>query len=145
MLISQLNNTAGFGETRELTSVRQRETDDQFGDMLGGTTPSRAALFREWCRQVSLLQRPRKALSELQIQLLMKVSSPLRTHLLASARPFLCAGLAHRKSPKRGHRGLGVDRYTCRTLHFHMFSHCTDHTAQMTCAWLKIELRLHIR
>ena len=26
-----------------------------------------------------------------------------------------------------------VDRYTCRTPHFHMYSHCTDHTAQMTC------------
>ena len=31
-----------------------------------------------------------------------------------------------------------VDRYTCRTPHFHMYSHCTDHTAQMTCAhWLR--------
>ena len=29
--------------------------------------------------------------------------------------------------------GRGVDRYTCRTPHFHMYSHCTDHTAQMTC------------
>ena len=26
-----------------------------------------------------------------------------------------------------------VDRYTCRTPHFHMYSHSTDHTAQMTC------------
>ena len=26
-----------------------------------------------------------------------------------------------------------ADRYTCRTPHFHMYSHCTDHTAQMTC------------
>ena len=29
---------------------------------------------------------------------------------------------------------LYVDRYTCRTPHFHMYSHCTDHTAQMTLA-----------
>ena len=27
----------------------------------------------------------------------------------------------------------GVDRDTCRTPHFHMYSHSTDHTAQMTC------------
>ena len=27
-----------------------------------------------------------------------------------------------------------VDRYTCRTPHFHMYRHSTDHTAQMTCA-----------
>ena len=27
----------------------------------------------------------------------------------------------------------GVDRYTCRTPHFHMYSHSTNHTAQMTC------------
>ena len=25
----------------------------------------------------------------------------------------------------------GVDRYTCRTPHFHMYSHCTDQTARM--------------
>ena len=25
----------------------------------------------------------------------------------------------------------GVDRYTCRTPHFHMYSHCTDQTAQL--------------
>ena len=32
----------------------------------------------------------------------------------------------------------GEDRYTCRTPHFHMYSHSTEHTAQMTCAhWLK--------
>ena len=37
-----------------------------------------------------------------------------------------------------GNRRGGVDRYTCRTPHFHMYSHCTDHTAQMTCVhWLK--------
>ena len=31
-----------------------------------------------------------------------------------------------------------VDRYTCRTPHFHMYSHCTDHITQMTCVhWLK--------
>ena len=29
-----------------------------------------------------------------------------------------------------------VDRYTCRTPHFHMYSHCTDHTAQVTCVQL---------
>ena len=27
---------------------------------------------------------------------------------------------------------LLVDRYTCRTPHFHMYSHSTDHTAQLT-------------
>ena len=27
----------------------------------------------------------------------------------------------------------GVDRYTCRTPHFHMYSHSTEHSAQMTC------------
>ena len=27
----------------------------------------------------------------------------------------------------------GVKRHTCRTQHFHKYSHCTDHTAQMTC------------
>ena len=26
-----------------------------------------------------------------------------------------------------------VDKHTCRTPHFHMYSHTTDHTAQMTC------------
>ena len=26
-----------------------------------------------------------------------------------------------------------VDRYTCRTPHFHMYGHFTDHTAQVTC------------
>ena len=31
------------------------------------------------------------------------------------------------------HSTVRVDRYTCRTPHFHMHSHCTDHTAQMTC------------
>ena len=31
-----------------------------------------------------------------------------------------------------------VDRYTCRTPHFHMYSLSTEHTAQMTCVqWLK--------
>ena len=31
-----------------------------------------------------------------------------------------------------------ADRYTCRTPQFHMYSHSTDHTAQMTCVhWLK--------
>ena len=34
----------------------------------------------------------------------------------------------------RSSGGLYVDRYTCRTPHFHMYSHCTDHTAQMTFA-----------
>ena len=35
----------------------------------------------------------------------------------------------------------GVDRYTFRTPHFHMYSHSTDHTAQMTCVQrLKDEL-----
>ena len=29
--------------------------------------------------------------------------------------------------------GGDVDRYTCRTPHFHMYSHSTDHTAQRTC------------
>ena len=29
---------------------------------------------------------------------------------------------------------FSVDRYTCRTPHFHMYSHSTDHTTQMTCA-----------
>ena len=27
----------------------------------------------------------------------------------------------------------GVDRYTCRTPHFHMYCHSTNHTAQMSC------------
>ena len=26
-----------------------------------------------------------------------------------------------------------VEKYTCRTPHFHMDCHCTDDTAQMTC------------
>ena len=42
-----------------------------------------------------------------------------------------------------------IDRYTCRTPHFHMYRHSTDHTAQMTCvngsrswkAQAKFELR----
>ena len=37
-----------------------------------------------------------------------------------------------------GNRRGGVDRDTCRTPHFYMYSHSTDHTAQTTCVqWLK--------
>ena len=46
-------------------------------------------------------------------------------------------GRKNGKKTQVGKSGLAidgeVDRYTCRTPHVHMYSHCTDHTAQITC------------
>ena len=41
--------------------------------------------------------------------------------------------LARRVSRADSDKCKCVDRYTCRTPHFHMYSHSTDHTAQITC------------
>ena len=96
-------------ETGELTSVRQRaRATTSSGTSLAVRHRTRAALFQEWCHHHSLPHSPRKALSDLQIQSLIRISSLFSAYLPASVRSFVSACrslLLHRKSSQRGHRG----------------------------------------